>query len=469
MSHTTLRFLGAAGEVTGSATLVAHLESRILVDFGLFQGYGQPEGKNAVSQELNPAGLHAVLLTHAHLDHVGRLPLLIKHGYTGQIYCTQATGEVAALILEDSVHIQMMDLERTNRRRLRAGKEALEPTYSQADVDETLKRLRAVPYDDWVQLTPQISAKWAEAGHMIGSASILLRLQAGEGGEKRVIFSGDLGPTGAPILRDPEQFRSADVVVMESTYGDRSHKPLGPTIDEFEAIIHAAVKRKARLLVPSFAVGRSQLLIYLLALMFRHGGVPKFPIFLDSPMAIKATDIYWRHVELFDEEFMAHRKDKPIRADLDTLKLCMSADESRAINKVKGPMMVIAGSGMCTGGRILHHFRHSLWKANTDVLFVGYQGEGTLGRLLVEGRDEVKIFGEAISVKATIHTLGGFSAHAGQDDLLHWLGELAPGKDSPRIILNHGEAKGREPLAREIQKRWGNEAVLPELGEVVDV
>jgi metallo-beta-lactamase family protein len=459
-----LTFLGAAGCVTGSAYLVETSKARVLLDFGVFQGFSGADGQNIVPAQLRPESLNAVVLTHAHNDHTGRLPMLTKAGYEGPIHCTSATIELSELILRDSAKIQAQDIVRLNRKRERAGQPPVEPMFSTDDVDRTLQRFRPVPYDEPVTVAPGIRACYAEAGHILGSASIKLFIEDGPQ-RKTIAFSGDIGGRGMPILKDPEGFSAADVVVLESTYGDRDHKPLAETVAEFEDIVKAVVKRGGKMLVPTFAVGRAQLLIYLLAQMFRNGTVPKFPIYLDSPMAVTASQILAKHTELYDDDFVALNRKRPIREDLDTLKATSTADESRALNLVRGPCLIMAGSGMCNAGRILHHLRQNLWKPDTAVIIVGFQSEGSLGRLLVDRRPMVKIFAEEIAVKASVHTLNGFSAHAGQTDLLHWLEPLA--KSKPRVYLTHGEVRGRQPLAEKIRARFGIEAVLPEFADHV--
>jgi metallo-beta-lactamase family protein len=301
---------------------------------------------------------------------------------------------------------------------------------------------------------------------MLGSASLQLCVSDGSA-TKTIVFSGDVGPKGAPILEDAVGFEKADVVVMESTYGDRDNKVLAETVTEFEGIIKNAIAARSKILVPVFAVGRTQLLLYLLAQMFRQKTVPKFPIFLDSPMAVEATKIYWEHMELFDDEFKALHRERPLTEDLSTLKATPTAQDSMKLNELAGPCLIMAGSGMCNGGRILHHLKQNLWKPDTRVLIVGYQGEGSLGRRLVDRYKEVSIFGEKIAVKASIHTLNGFSAHAGQTELLKWVGQLA--KCRPRVFLTHGEARGREPLAQKIKERFGLMAELPELNQVANL
>ena len=459
-----LTFHGAAGCVTGSAYLLQTSRANVLIDFGLFQGFGDQSASNHVPRSLDVHKLDAVLLTHAHLDHCGRTPLLSKRGYHGPIFCTEPTIPLAALVLRDAAHLQALDSERANRKRARAGKDAGQPLYTSDDVDQVLRLFTPVPYDSPVEVAPGIRARWVEAGHMLGSASIQLCIEDG-GTTKTVVFSGDIGSKGAPILKDAVGFQTADIVVMESTYGDRNHKPLAETVEEFESIVNDTVARSGKLLVPVFAIGRTQLLLYLLAIMFRNRTVPKFPIFLDSPMAIEATKIYWDNVQLFDDEFHALRRERPLMQDLDTLKATPKAEDSKALNDQPGPCLIMAGSGMCSGGRILHHLRHNLSHAETSILIVGFQSEGSLGRLLVDSAKEVTIAGERIPVKATIHTLGGFSAHAGQSELLQWLTPMAGTR--PRVFLTHGEARGREPLAKLIQDRLHLQADLPTLGQSV--
>ncbi len=463
-----ITLLGAAGgEVTGSAYLVETAQSRLLVDFGTFQGVAHAGERNHLPAELHPARLNAVLLTHGHLDHTGRLPLLPRHGFGGPVLATAATLEITDLILRDSAKVQAQDLARLNRKRERAGEPLLAPAYDVGDVERVLSGGRAVPYDTAIAVTPDVTATFIEAGHLLGSASILLEAHE-EARDKRVIFSGDLGPKGAPILRDATCVRvPAEAVFLESTYGDHDHRPFGETVAEFRQAVRAAVERRGKILVPTFAVGRAQLLLVLLACLFRRGELPKFPLFLDSPMAAEASRIYLRHPELFDAELRALGEEHPLEQDLDTLRITATAEESRAINDVPGPCLILAGSGMCHAGRILHHLRQNLWRPETTVLIVGYQAPGTLGRLLIERAPHVNIFGERVAVRARIHTLGGFSAHAGQSDLLEWLGCLAPHR--PRVFLVHGEQPARTALKRWIWQRFELEAHLPEQDETVSV
>lgn len=461
-----INVIGAAGgEVTGSCYSVQTKQARILVDCGLFQGGKKSEALNRPPTTPNRK-LDAVLLTHGHLDHTGRLPLLAKMGYTGRIYGTPATLDMTGLILRDSARLQLADTERKNLRRMRAGELLQEPLYTPEDAETILEQLRPVPYQKPFDAAPGIKAIWTDSGHMLGSASIQLIVNE-DGRTKHVVFSGDLGPRSAPMLREFEPFKNADLLFLESTYGGRDHRSFKDTVAEFEWIVIDAVRSGGKMLVPTFAIGRAQLITLLLGKMFRAGKVKPFSIFLDSPMAIEATNIYVKHMELFDDEMKAFIRDRPLRADLKTMKPTPTANESRAINDVRGACLVMAGAGMCNGGRILHHLRANLWKPSTHVLIVGYQGHGSLGRQLVDGQKEVKMFGEKIAVKATIHTLGGFSAHAGQTDLMHWFDVIAPSK--PRVVLTHGEDDQRAALAKLIQRRHRLPSKLPRMGETIEV
>jgi len=453
---------GAAGDVTGSAYHVQTDQANILVDCGLYQGAKMADEKNRLPRSLSAGRLDAVVLTHGHLDHVGRLPILAKQGFRGPVVTTQATVEMAGLVLHDSAKVQAHDLVRENRKRERAGKDPLDPLYSPADVDAILERFRQVAYDQLTEIAAGIQARFVEAGHMLGSASIALSVE--EGGRRRlVVFSGDIGPWGAPLLRDPAPPTEADFVLMESTYGDRNHRSLDETVREFEDIIRQALPRKGKILVPTFAIGRTQQILYHLALAFRRRTLPKFPVYLDSPMAVEASKIYLNHQELMDDETKALQRVSSLREDLDSLKATATPEDSQALNSVPGPCLIMAGSGMCNGGRILHHLKYNLWRPETSVMIVGFQAAGTLGRLLVDRAETVRIFGETIAVRAGVHTLGGFSAHAGQSDLLRWFGAMAGSK--PRVAVCHGEDKARTTLAGLLRQQFGVTTMLPALGE----
>jgi metallo-beta-lactamase family protein len=456
----------AGGEVTGSAYLIQTKAASVLLDFGMFQGTGKVENLNRLPRKEGVAKLDAVVLTHAHLDHTGRLPLLTRAGYSGPIYATAATIELTDLILRDSARLQKTDAERENRRRARVGKPPVDPLYAQEDAEKVRPLCKELPYDQPLAVAPGVTVRAVEAGHMLGSASIEMTLEE-DGARRVVVFSGDLGPRGAPLHKDPVPFKSADVVFQESTYGDRNHRSLLETAIETREVVARAVAARGKILMPVFAIGRTQLILYLLAGAFSRGILTPFPIYVDSPMAIEATKIYARHTELFDDEALAMYRSGELRDNLDTVKFCPSADDSRALNDAPGPMLILAGAGMCNGGRILHHLRHNLANPATTVIFVGYQGQGSLGRLIVDRAKTVTIFGEKIPVKASVHTFGGLSGHAGQDDLLKWFASVAPSK--PRVILIHGEDKARKALAKLIHERHGITAELPKLRQTIDL
>ncbi len=467
---------GAAGEVTGSAYHVETDRASVLVDFGLFQGGERADERNRVPPELNARKLDAVILTHGHLDHTGRLPLLVKDGYRRRIHATEATIELSSLILRDSARIQEGDAERFNKKRGRASPDQpgnrgdrgrpLEPLYSTEDAERALDLLEPLPYDEPVAIAPGITIRLSDSGHMLGSVSIEMTVEEGAR-EKRVVFSGDIGPRGMPFLRDAVPFSAADLVFLESTYGDRDHRPLRETVAEFEEIVKAAVAQKGKVLVPAFAIGRAQTILYYLAAFFRRKVAPPFPVYLDSPMAVEALRVYDRHPELLDEEASGLKTSDQLRRDLSTLRLVASREESKAINDDDGPCLIIAGAGMCSGGRILHHLKRNLWRPETWVVIAGYQSEGSLGRRLVDGRKQVSIFGERVEVKAKVCTLGGFSAHAGKRELLEWIGAMAA--SGPRVVLTHGEERGRAPLAERIREKFKLNVDLPGPGAVVTV
>lgn len=461
-----IHFHGATGDVTGSAYHVVTKHASVLVDCGLFQGGKEEKAKNRSRAKLEGGKLDAVVLTHGHLDHVGRLPLLTKNGYEGPIYATQPTIDLATLILRDSINLQIQDLKRENQKRALAGKPPLEPLFEEKDVKRLKPLVKAIAYEERREVAPGIQARFVDAGHVIGSSSVELTVEE-NGRKKVVVFSGDLGPRGAPLLNDPAPFEEADAVIMESTYGDRNHRSLHDTAIEGRKIIARAIEQKAKILVPVFAVGRTQLLLYLLAGAFQRKTLEPFPIYLDSPMAIEATKIYQRNDELFDLEAKEMVRSGELRRNLQGAKPCPKPGDSRGLNAVKGPCLIMAGAGMCTGGRIMHHLRHNLPIKGTVVLIVGYQSPGTLGRQLVDGAKSIKMFGQGIPVNASVHTMGGFSAHADQNGLLDWFGAVAPSK--PRLIITHGENRARGKLSSLIQAKHKIKADCPELGDVIEI
>ena len=452
--------------MTGSCYLVQTSQAKILVDCGMFQGSREADDLNRQTPVEDVSQVDAIVVTHAHLDHVGRIPILVKAGYRGPIFATPATIDLMMIILEDSARIQVHDVERINRKRRRAGEDPVDPLYAPDDIEPIRGMTRPVELHTATAVAPGITASYFEAGHMLGSTSIELSLED-DGKTKTVVFSGDLGPADRPVLRDFETVPEADLVIMESTYGDHNHRPYAETVAEFEAIVEKVVAAKGKILVPTFAVGRSQQIVYHLAVMFHEKKVPTFPVYLDSPMALEATKVYEKHPELFDDEMKKHREMGLFPISGGYFKPSRTADDSRALNHVDGPCAILAGAGMCNAGRILHHLKQNLWKPDTHVLIVGYQGNGTLGRRLVNGEPYVKIFGEKIIVRAKVHTMGGFSAHADQSDLLRWFEPLAA--NAPRVYLTHGEDEAREPLRQLIKQNFRLDAELPAIGDEISL
>lgn len=457
----------AGGEVTGSSYQVQTEKSNVLVDAGMFQGGRESEAKNKLPKGARPDRIDAILLTHGHLDHTGRVPLLIKYGFDGPIYTTEETIELAQIILQDSARLQAADAMRQNKRAWRKRKaEVAEPLYSTEHVEFMMELTHPVTLGKPVRITDDITARWIEAGHMLGSGSIELTVT--EGGKKKVVvFSGDLGPLSLPLLRPFDHLNKADLVFLESTYGDRDHKPYEQTLDEFREIVKKAHKAKGKMLVPSFAIGRAQQIIYHLAEMFANKEIPAFPVYMDSPMGLSAFDVYKNHQNILDEEYQALKKRGVFPLSRKTFIPSPSAQTSKALNEVNGPCLILAGAGMCNGGRILHHLYHNLENANAHILIVGYQSQGSLGRKIVERMPEISIFGEVKKLNAQVHTLGGFSAHAGQTDLLDWFSSLAPSK--PRLVLTHGEDGPRKALAEAIRKKHRISALLPRIGDVIEL
>jgi metallo-beta-lactamase family protein len=461
-----VQLLGASGgEVTGSAYLLQTDRANVLVDCGLFQGSKKVENSNRLPSRGPLQELDSVVLTHAHLDHSGRLPLLARFDYSGPIYATPATIEVTDLILRDSAHLQEEDARRLNRRRAGTGKPPAQPLYTARDVEHVGGLFRRMRYDHPTTIAPGVSVRAVEAGHVLGSTSLELTVE--DAGRTRIlVFSGDIGPRGAALHRDPVPFQRADLVFMESTYGDKDHPSLAETAAAARELIRATIERKGRVLVPVFAVGRTQILLYLLAGAFQRKVLEPFPIFLDSPMAIRATDLYRKHTELFDEEALAMHRSGELSSNLRTAKPCVKAVDSMALARRAGPFLVMAGSGMCTGGRIMHHLRNHLPDPTTLLLMVGYQSRGSVGRALADGADSVRITGQSVKVRAKTHLLGGLSGHAGQSDLMAWIGSLAPSR--PRLILTHGEDGPRTALRARIQEKFGLEAEMPDYLETIE-
>jgi metallo-beta-lactamase family protein len=458
---------GAGGQVTGSCHLLETKDHRVLIDCGFFQGRGGDDA-NRAALPFDPAQVDFLVLTHAHLDHTGRIPLLVQRGFQGQIVSTAATYDLARLILLDSAEIQVEDARRKAKRKAqRAGRELREPLYDVEDVLDALDLFDTFPrYDQKVELGEGLSLTFRDAGHILGSAFAELEVREGRRKMRRITFSGDLGNLDKPLIRDPQLPSEADLVVMESTYGDRNHRAFDDSVDEFRKALQDALERGGNVIIPSFALERSQELLYILYEFYRAGDLPKCKIFLDSPLAIDSTKVYTKHGDCFDEDALKLAQEGGNPFHFDALEYVRHNEDSREINEMHGGAIIIAGAGMCTGGRVLHHLRHNLWRTQSSVIFVGFASEGTLGREIIEGRPSVSIFGEDIPVRAKIHTINGFSGHAGQKTLLDWLDATG---EPEKILLVHGEDRARTALSRQINEGMGLSAHLQAMNEGVDL
>lgn len=455
---------GAAGEVTGSCHLIEVDGYRLLLECGLIQGSNQQERRNHEPFPFDPDTIDMVVVSHAHIDHSGRLPLLIKRGYRGQIWTTAATADLLDIMLHDSAALAQADADYENRHR-RHDQGQAQPLYSQHDVDQTLRRLRKIDYGQVQPLPGGFEVRLHDAGHILGSA--IVELSHGEGDARRtLVFSGDLGLRGKPILRDPTFLTHADLVLLESTYGDRSHREASSTIEELTGIFEQAARDGGNVLIPAFAVGRTQELLYWFARHWDRFGLEKWQIFLDSPMAIRVLDVYNRHTDLFDAQAIKTWNGHLHPFRLPNLKLTAEVAQSQRLNAIRGGAVIIAGSGMCTGGRIRHHLRQNLGRPENHVVIVGFQAAGTLGRRLVDGASRVRIFGQDIQVRAQVHTVGGLSAHADQPMLLEWYGHF---EGRPPVRLVHGEDRAREALSDALKAQFDCRVSLAQPGEAVEV
>jgi metallo-beta-lactamase family protein len=459
-----IAFHGAAGGVTGSCFLVTTRDKHILVDCGLFQGGADVRDENTAPFGFDPAEIDFVLLTHAHLDHCGRLPLLAKRGFHGEILATSATRDLARLVLLDAAGLEEEEAKRTARRRARGGKPSSSPAFTEWDVFDALDHFgRLVSYDEPIALCDGITVTFGDAGHILGSAWILLDVED-DGARQRLLFSGDVGNHASPILNRPTSAPVADIVVMESTYGDRLHKPIGPSVEELKGAVLDTIERGGNVVIPTFALERAQEVLYCLRTMVEAGDLPRrLSVYLDSPMAISATALYRRHPEALGETMRAQIASGSDPLRFAGLHFTRDTADSMAINHLRSDAVILAGSGMATGGRVLHHLRHNLWRPESSVVFVGYAATGTLARQIIDGQRSVRIYGETIRVAAHIYTIGGFSAHADRDDLLAWAssaGALA------RVFLVHGEDIPRKALAA-VLKDQGHAVMLPTQGETL--
>lgn len=457
-----IKFCGASSGVTGSCHLLTTENHKILLDCGQFQGGKAQEALNAEPFPFDPAEIECVVLSHAHIDHCGRIPLLVKRGFKGKIYCTDATADLLDVMLKDSGYIHEKDAERQNRKALRAGKPMVEPLYTYNDAVDSLQYVEPVLYDQLIELNDNMKIVFNDAGHILGSAITELWITE-DGKESKIVFSGDLGMMDRPILRDPTIIKKADYVIMETTYGNRNHPENSTSINQLLDIVLKTIKRGGNVVIPSFAVGRTQELIFEFNKFYEEHSeyrsqLDKVKVYVDSPMATTATEVFRKNAQVFDEETKAYimRGDNPL--DFKNLKFTRTTAESQALNMDKSPKIIISASGMCEAGRIRHHLKHNLWDPRASVVFVGYQAEGTLGRILVEGTKDVTLFGEAVHVNAEIYNLEGFSGHADQNGLLAWISGFQ--KMPKQVFLVHGEEDSKKDFAKLITEKLGYDPVV---------
>lgn len=461
-----IEFLGAAGEVTGSCHLLRVGEHRILLDCGMIQGGHKDEERNREDFPFDPNAIDAVVLSHAHIDHSGRLPLLVKSGYRGPVYTHRATADLCRIMLKDAAFLAEKDAEWDNRKRERKGLPLVEPLFTVEDAEAALAQFRELDYGEKQDIVPNVSVRLSDAGHILGSAIVEVWIGA-PGHQRKLVYSGDLGRSGMPILHDPALVQQADMVVLESTYGDRLHRGWDSTVAELDAIFNDALSNgKGNILIPAFAVGRTQEIIYLFAKYRKQWALDRWRVFLDSPMAIEATEAYIRNSELFDKESMALWRSHQQESLLPNLHFTRSAEESMQLNQVRSGAVIIAGSGMCTGGRIKHHLKHNVWRRECHVIITGFQAHGTLGRALVDGAARIRLWGETVRVAAKIHTIGGLSAHADQAGLMRWYSGFG---NRPPVVLVHGEAQASDGLAARLRDELSAPVHIARRGDLFDL
>lgn len=461
-----ISFYGAAGGVTGSNHLIEGNGYKILVDCGLFQGSSSIKRMNYEQLQYDPKEIDMLLLTHAHIDHSGRIPLLYKQGFKGEVLCTRATKGLCEIMLPDSAHIQEYETETKNRKRKRAGEKLLEPLYDKNDVQIALNNFRAVDYNNVIKINDLISVRFRDAGHILGAS--MIEIWAKEGSKTlKVVFSGDIGKFDTPIIRNPAFIDEADYLILESTYGNKKHVFKQNAEMKMFEIIEETLSKNGTVIIPSFAVGRTQEMIYgfnkQIDLKDRYDKIKNVPVYVDSPLAISATEVFKKNTEYFDDEAKRYILGGDNVLDFENLIFTRTADESKMINRTDGAKIIISASGMCDAGRVKHHLKHNLWKDNTTVLFVGYQAPGTLGRRILDGAEKVNIFGDSIKINARIEMIDGFSGHADMDDLDKFVSNF--NKKPKNIFLVHGEREQTAAFSKRLEEKFGISSTIPEMGE----
>lgn len=459
-----VQFYGAAGCVTGSCHILNIRDKTILLDCGMFQGKDENERGNEIFS-FNPQKVDYVILSHAHIDHSGRIPLLYKQGFRGEVICTDATKDLCSVMLPDSGHIQEMEFEWKNRKRIRQGLDMLEPLYDAQTASMCMSLFAGYPYDEWIELTSFLRVRFKDAGHLLGSAIIEIAYKDNDEDKgKAIVYTGDLGNTNIPIIKDPTTIDSADYLIMETTYGDRLHKSISSEFSELSDIIKETFKRGGNVIIPSFAVGRAQEVLYAINNFIESKELQNVSVYVDSPLSAESTEIFSKHSDIFDEEAVAlmQRGENPLK--FKGLTFVKSAEESALLNKKQSGAVIISASGMCEAGRIKHHLKHNLWRKECSVVFVGYQAEGTLGRAIVDGARKVKIFGEEIAINAKIYNFEGLSGHADRKGLLNWVQSFK--KRPEKIFLVHGDKKSQESFNELLNSKGYNSHIM-QLGDMI--
>lgn len=460
-----VQILGAAEEVTGSCHLVTVGDRRLLLDCGLIQGRRSDEARNKQAFPFDPKSIDAVVLSHAHVDHSGRLPLLVKAGFSGPIYTHRASRDLCRIMLKDSAFLNEKDVEWENRKRLRKGLQPIEALYTIEDAHTAMSLFKGLVYAKKIRILPNVMLRLNDAGHILGSSIIELWLEHG-GDTRKLVFSGDLGRPGMPILQDPAVIKRADLVIMESTYGDRVHRTWEQTLTEVEHVVQHTTNSRGNILIPAFAVGRTQEILYMFAKFYSAWKLDRWQIFLDSPLAIEATRVFTRHSDLFDQDTRDLWQQNQQQSTLPNLHLSRTSNQSMALNRIHSGAIIIAGSGMCSGGRIKHHLKHNIWRRECNVVISGFQAQGTLGRSLVEGAKYIRLWGETVRVAAGVHTVGGLSAHADQRGLIDWYANF---DQRPPVTLVHGESVALEHLASTLKQELNAPVTIAKFGQKLDL
>jgi len=460
-----VEFLGATGEVTGSCHLITVGRYKVLLDCGLVQGRAKDEERNRLAFPFDPASIDVVVLSHAHIDHSGRLPMLVKAGFRGTIFTHRASRDLCRIMLKDSAFLYQKDVEWENRKRARKGLKPVEAMYTVDDAAIAMKQFKGLVYQQKKHILPNVTLQLNDAGHILGSSIVELWLED-EGQKRKLVFSGDLGRSGMPILQDPVAISEADLVIMESTYGDRLHRSWDETTKEISGVLSTAMSGNGNILMPAFSVGRTQEILYLFAKYYKQWRLDRWQIFLDSPLAIEATRIFMNNSDLFNDDMAALFQKNKRQSILPNLHISRTTNQSMALNRVRNGAIIIAGSGMCSGGRIKQHLKHNVWRSDCHVIISGFQARGTLGRKLVDGAKRITLWGEAVQVAASIHTIGGLSAHADQQALKNWYRHF---RNHPRVVLVHGEPQAQECLRDVLQNELKAKVVIAKRGQKINL